>query len=114
MSAAALPLTRSDVDVLRRYRPFDRMEELAVDFLVRCLVPVDYAAGSMIASPRVGAKRRLHIVLRGAVHIEQSGVDEVFEEPNPPLGPGDCSRSAPCSPIRCPHHLPRGRADAVP
>ncbi len=90
MSAAALPLTRSDVDVLRRYRPFDRMEELAVDFLVRCLVPVDYAAGSMIASPRVGAKRRLHIVLRGAVHIEQSGVDEVFEEPNPPLGPGDC------------------------
>lgn len=88
MLAAAEPVARTDLDALRRAKPFDSMDEAAFEYLALHLVAANYEAAATILD--VGADApRLHIIERGRVHSEQPRLDDLPEEPYPILGTGD-------------------------
>ncbi|MDQ2962638.1 MAG: DUF294 nucleotidyltransferase-like domain-containing protein [Pseudomonadota bacterium] len=90
MAAAILPVARNEVEALRHYAPFDRMDGAALAFLAERLVARDYAAGNVITGPGTGSPPRLYIVERGTVQSEQPHLHDLVVEPYPTLGPGDC------------------------
>ena len=88
MLAAAEPVARIDIEALRRFTPFDRVDEDAFEHLARHLSAAEYPPGGLIAAAGDDAPR-LHIVERGTVQSEPPPLGDLPEEPYPVLGPGD-------------------------
>ena len=89
MLAAAEPIDRTEIEALRRYAPFDRMDAAAFDYLTLHVVAATHETGTTILS-RGADPQDLHIIERGKVQSEQPRLDDLVEEPYPVLGPGDC------------------------
>ena len=88
MLTAAEPVARTEIEALRRFTPFDRIDDAAFEFLAARATARNYEAGMLITG--VGADApRLCIIERGEVHCSQPRLDDVPEEPYPVLGPGD-------------------------
>lgn len=83
-AAAAAPL----VDTLRRFAPFDRMDEADLDFLARYGNRATYPAGTVLGSPDLGPPGRLFVLLSGRVRgeITAGGKPTAAWE----LGPAEC------------------------
>ena len=89
MLATAERVAGNEVVALRRYPPFDRLDEAALAFLARHFAAVRYPTGTTILG--VGAEaQRLYVIEHGTVHCEQPRLDDLIEEPYPVLGAGDC------------------------
>ena len=88
MLAAAEAVARIEIEALRRFTPFDRVDEDAFEHLVPYLSATEYAPGGLIAVAGDDAPR-LHIVERGTVQSEPPPLGDLTEEPYPVLGPGD-------------------------
>ena len=88
MLAVAEPVARTEIDALRRFTPFDRIDERAFEHLARNLSAAEYAPGATIVAAGDNASR-LHVIERGSVHSEPPPLGDLSEEPYPILGPGD-------------------------
>jgi CBS domain-containing protein len=88
MLAATEPVARIEIEALRRFAPFERVDEDAFQHFARRLSASEYAPGDLIAVAGDGAPR-LHIVERGTVESEPPPLGDLTEEPYPVLGPGD-------------------------
>lgn len=68
-SASAPPqLERATVDFLRRYAPFNAMEEGALRLVAGSLKLAYYEKGAIVAAPSQGVAQTLHLIQRGLVH----------------------------------------------
>ena len=88
MLTAAEPVARTEIEALRRFTPFDRIDEAAFEFLATHVIARNYEAGAVIIEVGTDSPR-LHVIERGEVHCSQPRLDDVPEEPYPVLGPGD-------------------------
>jgi CBS domain-containing protein len=68
-SAAAPPqLERATLDFLRRYAPFNEMDEGALRLVAGNLKLAYYEKGAVVAAPPQGVVETLHLIQRGVVH----------------------------------------------
>ena len=81
-------LSASVVAFLRRYPPFDAMEEAALAFLASRLTLGYYPKGAVIMSPGDGEPRFLYVIRSGRVELASIGSDD--EDVVVALGPGEC------------------------
>ncbi len=90
MTTAATVLAEASTDFLKRFAPFDHMEDDALKFLGERLLLSHFAKSSTILSPDMGAPRYFYIVQRGKVQALQRGNIAVTEYSSMTLGPGEC------------------------
>jgi CBS domain-containing protein len=83
-------LVGASSDFLKRFSPFNRMEEEALDFLAERAVLAFHAKGQAILTPEMGQPSHFYIVQRGKVQARQSGPTAVTEYAMMTLGPGEC------------------------
>lgn len=86
MSAAPPLIIEATREFLRRYAPFNQMNDAAFAYLIPRLKLAYFAKDAKILSPQEGAASQLHIIQRGLVG---SRPDNVQAEPDPTLGPGE-------------------------
>ncbi|MBM3343593.1 MAG: CBS domain-containing protein [Betaproteobacteria bacterium] len=83
-------LLGSSIAFLKRYPPFDEMDEAALRLLASHLSLAYFPAGAVVLAPQAGVLRQLYIVQRGRVQLQPvagyhaAGGDVVT------LGPGEC------------------------
>ncbi|HET9403929.1 MAG TPA: cyclic nucleotide-binding domain-containing protein, partial [Burkholderiales bacterium] len=85
---AAESLAAAALAFLRRYPPFDSMEDEALRFLASRLALAYYPKDAVIFAPGHGKPQHLHLVQRGVVRCEDGS------QPGTPslatLQPGEC------------------------
>ncbi len=89
-ATAADMLTGASIDFLKRFSPFNRMEEEALAFLSQHAALAFHPRGSEILTPEMGQARHFFIVQRGKIQARQSGAAAVTEYASMTLGPGEC------------------------
>lgn len=75
---------------LRRYPPFDGMEEPALRYLAGHLALGYFPKGTVILSPDQGEPAHFHIVQRGVVQLATAETYHVSGGATVTLGPGEC------------------------
>jgi len=91
MTATATELlVGASSDFLKRFSPFNRMEQKALTFLAERAVLSFHAKGSDILTPEMGQPNFFYIVQRGKVLARQAGATAVTEYASMTLGPGEC------------------------
>ena len=86
MTATPPLIVEATREFLRRYAPFNQMNDAAFAFLIPRLKLAYFAKDAKILSRQEGAASQLHIIQRGLVG---SHPDNVQAEPDPTLGPGE-------------------------
>jgi len=86
MTATPPLIVEATREFLRRYAPFNQMNDAAFAFLIPQLKLAYFAKDAKILAPQEGAASHLHIIQRGLVG---SHPDNVQAEPDPTLGPGE-------------------------
>ena len=86
MTATPPLIVEATREFLRRYAPFNQMNDAAFAYLIPRLKLAYFAKGTKILAPQEGAASQLHIIQRGLVG---SHPDNVQAEPDPTLGPGE-------------------------
>ncbi|MGH8620035.1 MAG: DUF294 nucleotidyltransferase-like domain-containing protein [Burkholderiales bacterium] len=92
-AGAAMPaaaLLRHTTEFLRRYPPFDRIEEAALQFAVTRLDLAYFPRGTTILSPERGVPEALHIIQKGTVSLAQAPERRHAGAATVTLGPGEC------------------------
>ncbi len=92
MTAATAPemLVGASSDFLKRFSPFNRMDQAALGFLAERAVLAFHPKGSDILTPEMGQPKHFFIVQRGKILARQSGAATVTEYASMTLGPGEC------------------------
>src|SRR6185503_18068254 len=93
VEAGTLPvesLTRAVLQFLRRYPPFDEMEEDALRFLAGELRLGYYARGTRILGPEHGEPEFLYIIRGGTVQLLPAEAHHLPLGVESTLGPGEC------------------------
>lgn len=83
-------LLNANIAFLKRYPPFDEMDDGALRFLAGHLSLAYYPAGSIIVAPEAGPVERLYIVQRGLVQLQPAEGYHVSDGDIVTLGPGEC------------------------
>jgi CBS domain-containing protein len=83
-------LLSASIAFLRRYPPFDEMDDGAMRFLAGHLSLAYYPIGSTILSPGGDSPQHLYIVQRGLVQLRPAEGYHVSSEDVITLGPGEC------------------------
>jgi CBS domain-containing protein len=83
-------LLSASIAFLRRYPPFDEMDNGAMRFLAGHLSLVYYPVGSTILSPGANSPPHLYIVQRGLVQLRPAEGYHVSSGDVITLGPGEC------------------------
>lgn len=65
---------------IRRYPPFDRLEEDAAEFLLPNLTEVNFLDGEVIVSPEQGVARSIFIIVEGKVRANSATMDALDAE----------------------------------
>ena len=86
--AAAESVTRSVLAFLRRYPPFDAMEDDALRFLASRLSVGYHAKGAVIVAPEQGEPRFFHVIQSGSVSLAPA--ETYHPQGSGRLGPGEC------------------------
>lgn len=86
--AAVEAVTRPVLAFLRRYPPFDGMEDEALRFLASRLAIGYYARGSSILAPDQGEPALFHIIQAGTVSL--AAAETYHLQGSGSLGPGEC------------------------
>jgi CBS domain-containing protein len=84
--SAVVPSGADAREFLRRYAPFDRMADNALEFLVAVLTQAEFAKDTTILSVQNGPVASLYIVVRGVVGRRP---DSTQPDPDRTLGPGE-------------------------
>ncbi len=83
-------LLNASIAFLKRYPPFDEMDDGALHFLAGHLGLAYYPAGSVIVAPEAGLVQQLYIVQRGLVQLQPAAGYHVSDGGIVTLGPGEC------------------------
>ncbi len=83
-------LLGASIAFLKRYPPFDEMDDSAVRFLAGHLNLAYYPMGSVILSPKSGLPQHFYIVQRGLVQLLPAEGYHVSNVDVVTLGPGEC------------------------
>lgn len=86
MTATPSLIVEATREFLRRYAPFNQMNDATFTFLIPRLKLAYFAKDAKILAPQEGAASQLHIIQRGLVG---SHPDNMQAEPDPTLGPGE-------------------------
>lgn len=84
------PLLESSIAFLKRYPPFDEMDDASLRHLARHLNLAYYPSGTAILSAADGCPKYLYIVQRGTVQLRPSEGFHVSGANVLALGPGSC------------------------
>ena len=87
-SASVESVTLSVLAFLRRYPPFDEMEEEALRFLASRLAIGYHAKGAAIVAPEHGEPRYFHVIQSGSVSLAPA--ETYHPQGSGRLGPGEC------------------------
>lgn len=88
MNEAQQALAAAALAFLRRFPPFDEIEQEALQFVTTRLSLGYYPRDSVILDPAAGVPQYLYIVQRGAVEVRAIAAKR--SEPIAELGPGEC------------------------
>lgn len=83
-------LVGASLSFLKKFSPFNDMEDDALAFLAERLHLAYHVKGSEILTPAMGQPSHFHIIQRGKVQARQSGPTAVTEYAMLALGPGEC------------------------
>ena len=83
-------LINASIVFLKRYPPFDAMDDVALRYLASHLRLAYYPQGSVLLAPETGAPDVLLIVQRGLVQLRPAEGYHVFASDVVTLGPGEC------------------------
>ncbi len=83
-------LLNASIAFLKRYPPFDEMDDSPLRFMAGHLGLAYYPAGSVIVAPEAGPVRQLYIVQRGLVQLQPAEGYHVSDGDIVTLGPGEC------------------------
>ncbi len=89
-TSAPVLLMGASESFLRRFSPFDRLEDEAMAFLVERLQLGFHPQDSEILAPEMGPPAGLYLVQRGRVQSRQSGAATAADAETLILGPGEC------------------------
>lgn len=78
------------VSFLKRYPPFDAMDEGALRFLASHVSLAYFPMGTVVLSPQAGLLEHLYIVQRGLVQLQPAEGYHVSDGGVVTLGPGEC------------------------
>ncbi|HQZ01825.1 MAG TPA: DUF294 nucleotidyltransferase-like domain-containing protein [Thauera sp.] len=87
---AADLLVESSTNFLRKFPPFNHMEDEALAFVAERAVIAFHPRGTDILTPEMGVPRHFYIIQRGKVHARQTGAATVTEYASQPLAAGEC------------------------
>jgi CBS domain-containing protein len=85
-----LPLLESSMTFLKRYPPFDEMDDASLRHLARHLSLSYYPSGTQILGSGEGCPKYLYIVQRGTVQLQPAEGFHVSDANVLALGPGSC------------------------
>ncbi len=83
-------LVGASLNFLRKFSPFNGMEDDALAFLAERLHLAYHIKGAEVLTPAMGQPPHFHIIQRGKVQARQSGPTAVTEYAMLALGPGEC------------------------
>jgi CBS domain-containing protein len=83
-------LVNTTVAFLKRYPPFDEMDDGALRFMAGHLSLAYYPAGNVVLAPESGLVQHLYIVQRGLVQLRPAEGYHVSDGDVETLGPGEC------------------------
>lgn len=75
---------------LKRYPPFDAMDDASLRFIAQYLTLAYFPQGSVVLSPQAGLLENLYIVQRGLVQLQPAEGFHVSDGGVVTLGPGEC------------------------
>ena len=87
-ASAAESLAAAALAFLRRYPPFDEMEDEALQFMARRLSLAYYPKGTALFAPGQGKPHHFHLIQRGLV--QRADGEPAGAAPITTLGPGEC------------------------
>ena len=90
VATAPETLQGASADFLRRFSPFNRMEDEALRFLAERVHLAYHLDGAEILTPEMGQPDFFYIIQRGKVQARQTDTAGAAEQTMMALGPGEC------------------------